>query len=177
MITPRRLSEASDRRESASRGPFWLVNQRYRKLILPIPPKLIYRSISICYFFGEGEFATIWSRAATQTQNTMRDTRMQTYRPPSRAEDSQTLISIRGRRQRIERRSGSPMRGMDIAQRERSGCLPNQCPLVRPLQKHSPHHVLNSGTSPRQRIRFTRARSTSSVARPSRTAFIMNIPK
>src|SRR5216684_4115306 len=30
------LSEASDRRESAARGPFWLVNQRYGKLMLNI---------------------------------------------------------------------------------------------------------------------------------------------
>jgi hypothetical protein len=31
------LSEASDWRESAPTGPFWLVNQRYGKLMLPSP--------------------------------------------------------------------------------------------------------------------------------------------
>jgi predicted ATPase len=33
------LSEASDRRESAARGPSWLVNQRYGRLMLPTPTK------------------------------------------------------------------------------------------------------------------------------------------
>src|SRR5947199_331464 len=42
-------------------------------------------------------------------------------------------MSIRGDRQQIERRSGSPTRETDIAQREPPGCLPNQYPLVRSL--------------------------------------------
>src|SRR5216683_4841624 len=44
-----KLSEASDRRESAARGPFWLVNQRYRRLMLHRATERLSCEIPICY--------------------------------------------------------------------------------------------------------------------------------
>src|ERR1700751_27176 len=52
--------------------------------------------------------------------------------PPPSVADWQTLISIQGDRPQIEWRSRSPTQETDIAQREPPGCLPNQCPLLRP---------------------------------------------
>src|SRR5713226_1263291 len=124
---------ASDRRESAAKGLLWLVNQRYGRLILPTP----WNAFSLKYQYvtsWQPEFATIQNTSGvTQIQNAMRDTRMRRTGPPPPVEGSRTLTSIRGDRQQIERRSGSPMRGTDIAQKEPPGPLPNRYLLVRSL--------------------------------------------
>ena len=49
--------------------------------------------------------------------------------------------------------------------------------LASPAVDDSRHHVHSGMPDKIQRDRFTFARSINSVARPSRTAFIMNIPK
>jgi hypothetical protein len=89
--------------------------------MLLTPQTNIILDISMLHL-GESEFATIQNiPAVAQIQNAMRDARMQMYKAASANGDSRTLISIRGDRQQIERRSGSPTRETDIAHSKAPG--------------------------------------------------------
>ena len=78
------LSEASDRRESAARGPVWLVNQRYGRLMLLGPTAAnLHLDINRLHPGEAGSQQFRHLQAVAQTQNAMRDARMQTYRAAS----------------------------------------------------------------------------------------------
>jgi hypothetical protein len=77
------LSEASDRRETAATGHFWLVNQRYGRLILPTPWNefiLKYQHVTSRRTRVRNDSEHLGRHS---DQNAMRDTKMQMHRAAS----------------------------------------------------------------------------------------------